>query len=92
MEEASSILYHIYALNKIILDLRDINVKIDDKDKAMIFLCSLPSSYEHLLDTLMYDRQTLTIAYVKHTRVRNKTNHKEICERNRGLRACSVSF
>lgn len=56
MEEASSILYHIYALNKIILDLRDINVKIDDKDKAMILLCSLPSSYEHLLDTLMYDR------------------------------------
>lgn len=67
-------------------------MKIDYKDKDMILLCSLPRSYEHLLDTLMYDRQTLTIAYVKQTRVQNKTNHKEICERNRGPRACSMSF
>ncbi|KAH9779667.1 hypothetical protein KPL71_007786 [Citrus sinensis] len=67
MEEGSSITDHIDAFNKIILDLEDINVKIDDEDKAMILLCSLPSSFEHLIDTLMYGRQTLTMVYVKET-------------------------
>ncbi|KAH9770981.1 hypothetical protein KPL71_012549 [Citrus sinensis] len=67
MEEGSSITDHIDAFNKIILDLEDINVKIDDGDKAMILLCSLPGSFEHLVDTLMYGRQTLTMVDVKET-------------------------
>ncbi|KAH9699562.1 hypothetical protein KPL71_024410 [Citrus sinensis] len=65
MEEGSSITDHIDAFNKIILDLEDINVKIDDEDKAMILLYSLPSSYENLVDTLMYERQTLAMGDVK---------------------------
>lgn len=54
MKEGSSVSDYIDAFNKIILDLEDINVKINDKNKTMIILCSLPSSYEHRVDTLMY--------------------------------------
>lgn len=54
MKEGSSVSDYIDAFNKIILDLKDINVKINDKNKTMIILCSLPSSYEHRVDTLMY--------------------------------------
>lgn len=53
MEEGSSLSDYIDTFNKIILDLEDANVNIDDEDKAMILLCSLPSSYGHLIDTLM---------------------------------------
>ena len=67
MEEGSSITDYIDAFNKIILDLEDINVKIDDEDKAKILMCSLPSSFEHLVDTLIYRRQTLTMVDVKET-------------------------
>ena len=45
------------------LDLEDINVKIDGNDKAIILLCS----YQHLVDTFIYRRQTLTMVDVKET-------------------------
>ena len=47
MEEDSSLTTHIDAFNRIILDLEDINVKIEDEDKAIILLSSLLPSYEH---------------------------------------------
>ena len=67
MKKESSIPDHIIAFNEIILDLEDINMKIDDEDKAMIMLCSSSSSLEHLVDTLMYGRQALSMADVKET-------------------------
>ena len=77
MEEGSSIFDHIDAFNKIILDLEDINVKIDDENKAIILLYSLPSSYEHLVDTLMYGRQSLSMVDVKETLSSKAASKKE---------------
>lgn len=78
MEEKSSITYHIDVFNKIILNLKDINVELDDEDKAILLLCSLPSSYKHLVDTLMYRRQPLTTVNVKETLSSKQATKKEL--------------
>ena len=65
MEEDSSLANHIDNFNKIILDLEDINVKLEDEDKAIILLSSLPPSYKHFVDTLLYERQSIIMADVK---------------------------
>lgn len=40
---------HTDEFNKVIIDLENIEVKISDEDQALLFLTSLPQSYEHLL-------------------------------------------
>lgn len=77
MEEWSSISDHIDAFNKIILDLEDINLKIDNDDKAMILFYSMQNSYEHLVNTLIYGRQALTVAHVKETLCSKLVTKKE---------------
>nr|GEY07578.1 retrotransposon protein, putative, Ty1-copia subclass [Tanacetum cinerariifolium] len=52
---------HIYEFNKIILDLENIEVKFKNEDLALLLLTSLPASYEHFMDTLLYGREALTL-------------------------------
>lgn len=49
-----SLKYHIDEFNKILLDLENIDMEIDDEDNAIIFLSSLPTTYEHFVDTLVF--------------------------------------
>lgn len=51
MHKDIPIKYHLDEFNKIILDLRNIDVKIDDEDQAMIMMCCLPS-FEHFVNTI----------------------------------------
>ncbi|PKI48038.1 hypothetical protein CRG98_031555 [Punica granatum] len=40
--------------NQIIIDLQNVEVEVDDEDQALLLLCSLPESYENLVDTMSY--------------------------------------
>jgi LTR polyprotein gag-polypeptide-like protein/Pol polyprotein/gag-pre-integrase-like protein/zinc knuckle protein len=61
MEEGTSIRDYVNKFDRIISNLKDIDVKIDDEDQALILLLSLPKSYENLVQTLMLVGDTLTM-------------------------------
>ncbi|GJT03692.1 retrotransposon protein, putative, ty1-copia subclass [Tanacetum coccineum] len=69
---------HIYEFNKIVLDLANIEVKFKDEDLALLLLTSLPASYEHFVDTLLYGQEALALEDVMAT-----LNSKEIKERSK---------
>ncbi|GJX69906.1 retrovirus-related pol polyprotein from transposon TNT 1-94 [Tanacetum coccineum] len=69
---------HINEFNKIVLDLANIEVKFEDEDLALLLLTSLPASYEHFVDTMLYGREALNLKEVMAT-----LNSKEIKERSK---------
>lgn len=62
------IVYHVKdhpnKFNCIIKDLQGVVVKIEDHDQDLIFLCSLPNSYENVIDTMIYGRTKTNVFVV----------------------------
>ncbi|KAJ0045199.1 hypothetical protein Pint_06056 [Pistacia integerrima] len=54
MKEGMSIKDHLYYFKKVISDLKNVSIKVEDEDQALILLCSLPLSFEHFIDTTLY--------------------------------------
>lgn len=78
MQDGKQLREHLDQLNNILLDLRNIDVKIDDEDAALILLVSLPSSYENFVQSFIVGKDTVTLEDVRsalHTReLRHQAN------------------
>ncbi|GKB54371.1 retrovirus-related pol polyprotein from transposon TNT 1-94 [Tanacetum coccineum] len=72
---------HIDEFNKLILDLANIDIKIEDEDQALMLLTSLSSSYENFMKTLLYGRESLTMKDVLAT-----LNLRELKKRTKGTK------
>ncbi|GKE38555.1 retrovirus-related pol polyprotein from transposon TNT 1-94 [Tanacetum coccineum] len=68
---------HIDEFNKLILNLGNIDIKIEDKDEALMLLTTLPLSYENFV--LLYGREFLTMEDVLAT-----LNSRELKKRTEG--------
>lgn len=68
MVEGRSMSDQIADFNKILDDLENIEVKLDDEDKALLLLKSLPKKYEHFRDAILYGKeQTITLEEVQNS-------------------------
>ncbi|KAL5791041.1 hypothetical protein ACOSQ2_005929 [Xanthoceras sorbifolium] len=65
MAECASIKSHIDEFSTILMDLENMEISYDDEDQALMLLRSLPPSYKHFRDTLIYSRQTLKLKVIK---------------------------
>ncbi|KAH9667833.1 hypothetical protein KPL70_021191 [Citrus sinensis] len=65
MKDGTSLKDHVDEFNKLILDLENVNIVLEDEDRALILFSSLLDFYEHFVDILLYGRQALTLKDVK---------------------------
>ena len=52
---------HLDELNFVLIELRDIDVKMKDEDLAMILLAFLPLSYENYVSSLSVGKDSITL-------------------------------
>ncbi|CAK8530904.1 unnamed protein product [Lathyrus sativus] len=64
MDEHTKVSDHLSILNGIVSELETTIVKIDDEDKALRLIWSLPSSYGHIKPVLIYGKENLSFKEV----------------------------
>nr|GEV13195.1 retrovirus-related Pol polyprotein from transposon TNT 1-94 [Tanacetum cinerariifolium] len=65
MKEGSSLKEHLDALNTILMDLKNVEVKIKDEDAALVLLVSLPHSFESFVSLFVVGKDTITLEDVR---------------------------
>src|SRR4051812_37033592 len=60
-EESFAVNEHLDAFNSIIMDLRNVDIKVESKDQALILLCSLPRSYDTFVDILLHENDSISL-------------------------------
>ena len=64
--------------NKVIRELLVVDVKIDEEDKALILLSSLPESNDHIITTMLYGKKILILEEVTITFSSNEIRKRQI--------------
>jgi hypothetical protein len=65
MQEGTQLREHLEQSNTLLLELRNIDVKIEDEDAALILLVSLPLSYENFVQSFIVGRDSVTLEEVR---------------------------
>ncbi|KAK4718142.1 hypothetical protein R3W88_016480 [Solanum pinnatisectum] len=61
MTEGTLVKTHLDEFNSIIMDLKNIDIKIESEDQAIIMLCFLPLSYDTFVDTFLYGKDSISL-------------------------------
>lgn len=64
MQEGGNLQEHFNAFNGLLSQLHVVGSKVEEEDKALLLLTSLPSSYKHMVTTLLYGKDTVGLEEV----------------------------
>ncbi|VFR00763.1 unnamed protein product [Cuscuta campestris] len=73
MAEETKFNGHLDEFNKITTELESIDVKIEEEDKALLLLASLPSSFDNIVTTLLFEKETLKFDEILAALLMNET-------------------
>lgn len=76
MEEGTDIIDHLNVFNEIIARLLSVEVTIEEEDKALVLLASLPSTFDTLVTTLLVGKDTLKVDEVTTALLETETLRK----------------
>ncbi|KAJ4720887.1 Retrovirus-related Pol polyprotein from transposon TNT 1-94 [Melia azedarach] len=76
MQEGMPLRDHLDQLNTILLELRNIDVKVEDEDAALILLVSLPLLYENFVQSFIVGKDAVSLEEVRSSLHTRELRHK----------------
>ncbi|WZZ72241.1 hypothetical protein YC2023_083611 [Brassica napus] len=76
MQEGIELRDHLDKLNSILLELRNIDVKVEDEDAALIMLVSLSNSFENFMQSFIIGKNTMKLEEVRSVFHTQELRHK----------------
>jgi len=67
MQEGTPLKDHLEKLKSVLLELRNIDFKVEDEDAALLLLVPLPLSYENFVESFIVNKVTVTLEEVRST-------------------------
>ena len=71
MEEGGNLMNHMNVFHGLVDQLKKVGVKIEEEDEALLLLTSLPDSYDNIVTTVLYGKDTLKMEDVESTLLSN---------------------
>ena len=76
MGEGASLMEHMNVFRGLVDQLARVDVKIEEEDQALLLLTSLPDSYENIITTILYGKDTLKMDEVESTLLSHEKRKK----------------
>lgn len=76
MGEGANLMEHMNVFSGLIDQLAKVDVKIEEEDQALLLLTSLPDSYENIITTILYGKNTLKMEEVESTLLSHEKRRK----------------
>ncbi|KAK8966007.1 hypothetical protein KSP40_PGU019629 [Platanthera guangdongensis] len=85
MSEGTQLLNHMNVFNKLVSQLRSMDVKVEEEDRALLLLSSLPRSFDHLVTTMLYGKDTLKMEEMVTLLLSNEKRSSSVSSASEGL-------
>ncbi|KAA8529158.1 hypothetical protein F0562_034043 [Nyssa sinensis] len=69
---------YLNSLNRILIDLQNLDIEILNEDKALLLLNYLPDSYDHLTTTLLYGKDTIKFDEIKQKNAQEESISQQV--------------
>ncbi|WRX29264.1 hypothetical protein QQP08_021751 [Theobroma cacao] len=76
MEENGDLMKHMNEFDEIIDQLKKVDVKVEEKEKTLLFLASLPYSYKVFVESLICEMDTITLEQAQATLMSHEARKK----------------
>ena len=76
MQEGVNFMEHLSVFKGLLDQLARVDVKIEEEDQALLLLTSLPDSYDHIVTTILYGKDTVKMEEVEATLLSNEKRRK----------------